>query len=395
VLKVADVPLGTAGGINIFMRKTGDVTAAQGHIVEYIFQESLAPRAIPRFLGRRVLVPWLIALKVLWRSWRSRNYDVVEIHEPAAIGYCAISHIGLLRLPPCVVISYGAAERQWQAVLERCRALGQHAPLKSRILVPLTLLPQSRYAFLHAKHVLVSSDGDARYVHTLGVPWERIGRADSGVGREYFELERTPRGERLRLLFIGTWIDRKGVRELVEAWSLLAPRHPTAALSVTCAAVEEGRVVRSLGVHNERVTVKPYLSEDELKAELVRHDVFVLPAWFEGGAPLALLQAAAAGLACVVTEIGGHTDVFGISDPEASGALMIPPHDGEALTRSIERLASESGLLERLGANARAHARNFSWDRQAERQLAGYRAAVGQGSTKPGDVKVEQTQPQS
>lgn len=376
ILKAADISLRVPGGVHSFMVKSGAALADQGNSVDYIFREDLAPSAIPQPL-RRFIVPWLLTVRVLHR--RREKYDVVEIHEPDAAVYCFIGqHLAWLRLPPCVVITYGPLERRWRAERERYRALGRRRSLKDRISAPLTLLPQSRYAFRNADHVLVSSGEDGEYVcRELGVRQDRVGYAYSGVGDAYFQVRRNqPSGGQTKMVFIGTWIDRKGVRELVEAWSMLAERMCSPTLTLLATVTREDEVLECFNSSRDRIVVRPLISEAELIEQLAQHDVFLLPAWFEGGTPLALLQAAAAGLACVVTSIGGNTDVFRPEDPAADGALLMPPHDSDALAASLERLVSDRQLIERLGANARNRARSFSWRATGEQALCAYRAAI-------------------
>jgi glycosyltransferase involved in cell wall biosynthesis len=381
ILKAADVRGRAIGGINSFMRKTGAELEVQGHHVDYLFQEDLAPRLIPGPL-RRLLVPWLIACKVLWRQRRGAGYDVVEIQEWSAGAYPLVRRkLPVLGLPPCVVISYGAAERHWKAQNERWQALGRRAPLKTRFWFPITLLPQSRYALANADQVLVSSQKDVEYVNSkLGVERARIGQADSAVGGEYFSLRRLQRRDgETRILFIGNWIDRKGTPELTAAWEKLA-QDDSLRLTLACTVYPEHEVLSTFNGHSDRITVMPRLSEQELKDVIVKHDLFILPAWFEGGAPIAAIQAAAAGLPCVVTDIGGNADVFRPQDPEADGALLINPHDADALAAAVERLISEPGLAERLGRNAKARAKEFTWEVTAANSLAAYLAASRSGS---------------
>src|SRR5207244_1133132 len=104
--------------------------------------------------------------------------------------------------------------------------------------------------------------------------------------------------------FVSTWIDRKGTRELTSAWAELHRRHPDARLTVACSAALEEKVLPRFGASRSSVSVIPFMSDEELRQSLSQHDVFVLPSWYEGGASLASVQAAAAGLACVVTDIG-------------------------------------------------------------------------------------------
>jgi glycosyltransferase involved in cell wall biosynthesis len=375
ILKLADVEA-TSGGVHNFMWRSGAEVEERGHSVQLVFADGLLPRL--RHPGlRRLLVPWAIVAEVQRRVRSGQRPDVVEIHEPVAAAYCAMRRIGRLKLPPCVVISYGPAESRWRAQRERARMRGERVSWKSRVTVPLTLLPQSRYAFRHADHVLISSQDDADYVHhDLGVPRERIARADSAVDDSYFELRRSAAaGEELRLLFMATWIDRKGTPELAQAWKTIAEHEPSARLTVACTVVDRERVLADL-THHDRVSVRPRLTEPELKRLICEHDVFLLPAWFEGGAALASLQAAAAGMACVVTAIGGSTDVFRPQDPEADGALLVHAHSADDLVAAVRRLARDRPFIERLGARARERARAFSWQHTADGAMTAYQTAI-------------------
>jgi glycosyltransferase involved in cell wall biosynthesis len=121
--------------------------------------------------------------------------------------------------------------------------------------------------------------------------------------------------------------------------------------------------------------VRSRVSEQELHEELARADAFVLPSWCEG-MPLATLEAAAAGLPCIVSDIPGHREVFRRSDPEADGAILVPPDDPDGLAEAIERLAADEELAQRLGSNARERARAFTWAETAAQLEAGYVKAV-------------------
>jgi glycosyltransferase involved in cell wall biosynthesis len=226
--------------------------------------------------------------------------------------------------------------------------------------------------------VLVSSGQDLRYIREeVGVPSSRTSRADAGVGAEYFDIKRNASvNPYAKVVFIGTWIDRKGVRELVEAWSVLSGRIDSVRLTLLCTVTGEEQVLRHFSRSRDQIAVKPLMSEPELIKELADQHVFVMPAWFEGGTPLAALQAAAAGLACVVTSIGGNIDLFRPPDPEADGGMLIPPHDANALASALERLISDPPLIRRLGVNARNRARSFPWQKTAQQSLAAYDAAI-------------------
>ncbi|HUZ81994.1 MAG TPA: glycosyltransferase family 4 protein, partial [Gaiellaceae bacterium] len=353
ILRIADVTGQSAGGMNLFMRRSSDVLRRWGHDVEHAFEEDLGA---PRIHGglRRIAVHWLVIREVLRRRRRGDEFDVLEIHEPIAFGYCLFRRFARGgSLPPCVVISYGSEERRWREGLVRDGIRGTRRSRKSRILVPLTLVRPARYALRHADHVLVPSAPDLSYLtDELRVPERRLTRVDSGVDDEWFEIDDRAASDHLRVLFIGTWIDRKGAPELAEAWSRVTHHVPNVRLTLTCTVVPEAKVLDDFGSVAGTVTAHSFAEPDELRRDIAEHDVFVLPSWFEGGIALGSLQAAAAGLASVVTAIGGNTDLFRVEDPEADGAILVPPNDPGALADALRRLARDSELVHRLGDSA-------------------------------------------
>ncbi|MGH9932498.1 MAG: glycosyltransferase [Pyrinomonadaceae bacterium] len=80
-------------------------------------------------------------------------------------------------------------------------------------------------------------------------------------------------------------------------------------------------------------------------------DIFVLPTCAPGeGCPVALLEAMAAGKACIATDIPGSRDLI---QDERNG-LLVPSEDPRALADAIRKLSSSPELRCKLGAAARA-----------------------------------------
>ena len=349
--------------------------------VEMLFSEDLA---LPVGLGRlrRLVVPWLIVWRVLARSGGSRP-DVVEIHEPLAAPYAMLSRWAPRRLPPCVVMSHGLEERGWIAQRERFRRTGRTPSLMSRVSVPLTRVAQARCALRHASVVMVLSTQDAEFLSSRGrVARERVARVNGGVDAALLLAERSA-SPSPRLLFVGSWIDRKGVPELCEAWRELSATYPGLRLTVAGTGVDAERVLRDFAPPcRAAVTVVASMDDERLGELLASHDIFVLPSWYEGMA-LSMLEAAAAGLACVVTSVCGALDVFRAADPRADGAILVEPHRSAAVVGAVRALVDDAALTARLGANARRRAAGFTWDHTAGQLLEAYRAALGEADDGP------------
>lgn len=205
-----------------------------------------------------------------------------------------------------------------------------------------------------AARVVALSGAQAEFlVATHGVDPERVVVIPNGVGEAYFrttgpEPARTP-GEPLRLLFVGRLDAQKNVLRLVDA-----VRTVTSPVELVVVGDGEQRGLveeRAAGLPNVR------LVGAHTGPELLRWyrwaEAFVLPSDREG-MPLVLLEAMAAGLALVSTDVPGSReivqDVGLLADPTAA-----------ALGAAIERLAADRELLARLTARSVAQAPRYSW----------------------------------
>ena len=363
------------------MTSSGAALEQRGHSVAYWFSEDLRLPGVPGKL-RRIVVPWLIAARVLGSRRVRRHVDIIEIHEPLAFVYAVVRNIrGLDRLPRCVVLSYGVEERGWQAQRERWRTRGESAPLRSRISVPFTRLAPARLGLRHASAVLVPSTADREYlIKTLRLAPSLVVFAPTGAAPAFFELVPTA-APSIGLIFVGSWIDRKGTPELVAAWRQLLPRYPDMHLTLAGTGMPPEQVLADFPADaRQRVNVYAKVDRQRLEQLLASHHIFVLPSWFEG-MPLSMLEAAAAGLPCVACSVCGNVDFIRRTDPTRDGGLLIPPHDSAALVQALARLISDPDLRSELGGRARERARQFTWAHTAERAEVAYRQAMGLSST--------------
>jgi len=97
---------------------------------------------------------------------------------------------------------------------------------------------------------------------------------------------------------------------------------------------------------------------------LAAADGFVLPSQLEG-LPMVLLEAAAAGLPVVSTDVGGVSEIV----EDGQSGLLVPPGDSAALADAMLRLqTAPAAERARLAHNARTHAlRNYELGRVLDR----------------------------
>lgn len=145
-----------------------------------------------------------------------------------------------------------------------------------------------------------------------------------------------PATDRLRLLFVGTGALEDAVRE---------------------------RAAR-LGVA-DRVTFAGF--RRDVAGCLHAADFFLMPSQSEG-LPLSLLEAMAAGLPVVASDVGGIPGAIG----EPPCGLLVPPGDSAGLAAALERIVGDPALRASLRVHALARSVDFSLEACVAHYEAGY-----------------------
>jgi glycosyltransferase-like protein len=252
--------------------------------------------------------------------------------------------------------------------------------------VSQTLVDCQRHSILDPDHVLVVSRDwrrrlrqefgvDAEVV-TNGVDGPRFARPSSVDGSDL----RARIGARGRFLFltVGGIEPRKGSLELVEALArvrtVISP--PPLLALVGGHSFQDHDAYRQqvldraarLGVPvGQAVALLGTVPDEELPRWYHTADAFVFPSRKEGWG-LALLEALAAGLATVATDIPVFREFLGGQD-----ALLVPAGDAGALGDAMVRVASDPELRDRLGHRGPRVAGRFTWRRCAEQHATIYR----------------------
>lgn len=183
-----------------------------------------------------------------------------------------------------------------------------------------------------------------------------------------------------RLLFVGRLAAVKGVPLLLEAMAALAPRFPALRLTLIGDGPERAALeaqARALGLA-ERVDFLGYRSQSEVAEALSEADVFALPSFAEG-LPVVLMEALAAQVPVVTTQIAGVPELVA----DGAAGRLVPPGDAEALARAIAGLLASPDLRRSMGAAGRARVEEgFDIAREAAR-LSALFCGYAEGRTMP------------
>ena len=213
------------------------------------------------------------------------------------------------------------------------------------------------------------NEEDTRYAarrYALGA--ERRWIFHNGVSSISGEQMPAPNGK-VRILFLGNWLARKGTRTLTQA-AAIAQR----------AGVEAEWTLAGVGQSAESILAQwpaalagstkiiPRFPPHAEGALLQSCDLFVLPSFFEGQ-PLALLQAMAAARCCITTDCCGQRDLI----THRKNGLLHLPGDVATLAALIVECAKDAALRRELGEAARLSVAQRTWpavSTQVARQLA-------------------------
>jgi glycosyltransferase involved in cell wall biosynthesis len=175
--------------------------------------------------------------------------------------------------------------------------------------------------------------------------------------------------------FTGRFVREKGIAELLEAVARVRGRRPDVRLLIIGGSLPSDRdpaeadlaaLVSRLGISEAIITTG---FTDRVAGYLSAADIFVLPSYREG-MPRSILEAMAAGLPVVATDIRGCREEV----VDGTTGYLIPVKDAGALADAIGRLVDEPELRARMGAAGQARARELFDERLVfERLLAVYK----------------------
>jgi len=202
-------------------------------------------------------------------------------------------------------------------------------------------------------------EGDYRIIPN-GVEIEPFARAEP-----FEEL----RDGTLNILFVGRLEDRKGVSYLLRAYHRLRKRHVDARLIVVGEGPRLREYRRYVGTRRIRdVEFVGHVSQTAKLRYFASADIFSAPSTGQESFGIVLLEAMAAGLPIVASDIHGYKNVVS-RDVEG---YLVEPRNPRAIAAALYKLAGDPDLRHRMGEAGRAKAEDYSWERVTQQLVAYY-----------------------
>jgi len=160
------------------------------------------------------------------------------------------------------------------------------------------------------------------------------------------QLKKTP-----RIIFLGRIVERKGIRNIVEAICKLSQIRSDFEFYLYGSGSETNYAVEELTQHFPDTFEYIGVVADEKKFEAYAHaDIFLLPSLFGEGLPMALLESMSYGVIPIVTNDGSMATVV----ENGKNGFLVEKNNSEqlfeVLNSSLDLLLSDCGLQLRLNS---------------------------------------------
>ena len=281
-----------------------------------------------------------------WLHREKNNFDAVLVSMLKHDAYCAVGALQKTAIP--VILRVEGAGAGGDCVWQQTARFGLR--IRKRC--------QAASAFI------APSDAIAMELREAGYAAERIARIDNGVGipppqspasRNAARAALSEANHDLRLepnaklsVYTGRLHPDKGLLDLVNAWRPIAERWPSARLWLVGEGPQREELFRRISDHDLKYRICLPGAFDDTEEVLEAADMFILPSYSEGMS-LSLLEAMAAGLPVIASDIAGNRAL--VTDDQSG--LLVPPRDVRALSMAIVRLIEQPALRVALGSRAR------------------------------------------
>ncbi|MFA5842603.1 MAG: glycosyltransferase family 4 protein [Candidatus Gracilibacteria bacterium] len=298
-----------------------------------------------------LIIPNLRTFRILKKLWK-RPFDIVSTQTRFFVTSFLGTFFALTRRLPLIHTERGAF----------------HSIVPNRIINGISQCIDHTLGFIVvrcAKHNVGVSQAACDFLNHLHA--RKISRIPNGINlipllsKEEKNKLREKWGFKphdLILLFVGHLIYAKGLQDVFAILTDLISLKPNLKLAV----VADGPYRKFLEVLAQNLNIQKHivflgtLKAKEVMECLQMADVLVNPSHSEG-LPRSVLEAAAAGLPIVASDVGGTREII----LHGKTGFLFPSQDKNSMKSHLRKIFKDEQLALSLGQNARDHIQSFNW----------------------------------
>jgi glycosyltransferase involved in cell wall biosynthesis len=217
-----------------------------------------------------------------------------------------------------------------------------------------------RWSVRRAERLICVSASLAQHMQDAGFPAQRIRVVPNGVPRLSVRPRRQPPAGTWTLGTVALFRPRKGTEVLVEALACLLAHNVPARLRLVgpFESPQYEKQIRSLARERGVESVIDWVGyTKDVDTELANMDLFVLPSLFGEGLPMVVLEAMAAGVPVIGTDVEGVPEAI----RHGQDGVITRAGDADDLARGIRRVVQAEYDWSQLRESAlQRHAEQFS-----------------------------------
>jgi colanic acid/amylovoran biosynthesis glycosyltransferase len=210
--------------------------------------------------------------------------------------------------------------------------------------------------FNYASRIIVCDPGMAEVLPITPEQKNKLSWVPYGINLKLFSSQPKKKNPILRILHVGRFVDKKGVPDLIRAFSAINSMYPIQ-LDLVGTGPEE-KLCRTIVHENkltENVVFHKWKSHEEVKLLMQQCDVFVLNSRTaqngdKEGLPVGMLEAMAMRLPVVSTY---HAAIPLAVDQDVTG-ILVKERDTKALSKALASLIEKEQLQQTMGMAGRA-----------------------------------------
>ncbi len=315
-----------------------------------------------RLIGSYLMLP----LRVLWLVARVGEYDVLIVCTKSFSELLSAFLASKLCRIPYVVTLHHVQEEDWislSQLFREYRGAYKKSLFTSAILAITNFLSRK---FIAGADLLfaVSYNSKTQFSKLSQLAASRIEVTYNGIDSQFF-VEKQSADSEFDAMFVGRPSKNKGIDTLLYCWKIVSQSIPEAKLAIVGGSVdalnEWKRMAEQLRIM-KNVQFLGYVDKPVLLRLLGASTLFVFPSRREGFA-IAVAEAMASGLPCVISDIPVFQELYG------EAAVLAESGSPEDFARKILWLLLDQAAREKYSKLSLGLSAKFSWRAVAEREV--------------------------